>query len=186
MEDEAIVELYWARSEEAIPRTEEKYGPGCRRIAFNILRSHEDSEETVNDTYMQAWQSIPPAKPERLGLYLGRITRNLSLNRLKYRQAAKRDDRVTFSPLEELAEIVSGTPQPEGELFRRELLQALNEYLRNLPSFKRNVFLKRYWYGSSVKEIAEEFGKKEGTVSVLLHRLRAELARYLTERGIEL
>ncbi len=185
MEDKAIIGLYWARSEEAIPRTEEKYGSWCRRIAYNILRNEEDSEEAVNDTYLQAWQSIPPARPERLKLYLGRITRNLSLNRLKYRQASKRDERITFPALDDLSDIVSGKPQPEGELFRKELVQALNGYLRNLPSYKRNVFLRRYWYGDSVKTIADHFGKKEGTISVLLHRLRTELARYLTERGID-
>lgn len=186
MEDEKIIELYWQRSQEAVAATAEKYGPYCSAIAGHILHSPRDTEECVNDTWLAAWNAMPPHRPSILSAFLGRLTRNLAFNRYAYTRAEKRGGGETELVLDELAELVSGGEDSQTELERRELIRALNEFLGGLSEKKRAIFLLRYWYVHSVGDIAGRFAMKETAVSMVLHRLRRELRQYLTERGVAL
>ncbi len=186
MEDKKIVELYWQRNEAAITETSAKYGNYCTAIAMNILGIPEDAEECVNDTYVNAWNSMPPYKPNVLKTFLGRITRNLSFNRYKHNRAEKRGGGEVEVVLSELGECVSGAPSVEDELNRRELAKAIDDFLDSLSEKKRDIFVLRYWYSESVSKIAKQFIMKEGAVSMTLNRLRADLRGYLYERGFEI
>lgn len=186
MDDHEIVQLYWDRNEGAIPATAEKYESYCASIARNILDSREDAEECVNDTYLSAWNAMPPHRPKALSAFLGKITRNLALNRYKERRAEKRGGGALPQALDELAECVSGTEDVEGEIDRRELVEAIDAFLAGLPVRKRDIFVCRYWYFDSISEIAARFGMKTSNVSVTLSRLRKGLRDYLLERGFVL
>lgn len=186
MEDNAIVQLYWDRDEKAISATAEKYGAYCLSIAGNILGNTEDALECVNAAYLSAWNSIPPNRPERFCAYLGKIVRNLSFNLYKKDRAAKRGNGQVTLVLDELSELVSASCSPEEEWNRKQLAEAINAFLAELPAEKRNIFVCRYWYADSVKDIAKRFGLTQNNVSVTLNRLRAKLHRYLTERGFKL
>ena len=186
MEDEKIVQLYWQRDERAVSVTAEKYGPYCTAIAHNILRSPRDEEECVNDTWLAAWNAMPPHRPNILSAFLGRLTRNLAFNRYTRDRAEKRGGAETELVLDELAEVVSGTEDTHSELERRELVRELNVFLNALSAKKRAIFLQRYWYAHSVGDIAARWGMKETAVSMTLHRLRCGLRQYLTERGFVL
>ena len=183
MQDKEIIQLFWYRDQEAVNAARGQYGSYCGSIAMNLLQNHEDAEEILNDTFLKAWQSIPPARPDSLKIYLGRITRNLALNRIKYAQADKRDRRLSMF-LDELAEAASGDPLPEDEIAAAELTDHLNAFLAALPEDQRDMFLRRYWFGDSIREIAERHHKREGTISVTLHRIRLALSRYLNEKGV--
>lgn len=186
MEDSGIIALYWARDQEAIRATSEKYGAYCGSIAQNILGNRADAEECVNDTWLKAWDSMPPQRPAVLSAFLGRITRNLSLNRYHIRAAAKRGGGEAPLVLDELAEVVSGGESVEGALDRRELIRAIDRFLERLPPEKRSIFLCRYWYFDPVAEIAARFGRTENSVAVILSRLRQKLRRELLEGGFAL
>ncbi len=186
MEDAKIVQLYWDRNEQAIPETAGKYGSYCASIARNILGNAEDAEECVNDTYLHAWNAMPPHRPKMLATFLGKLTRNLSLNRSQYNDAEKRGSGQSAAVLDELGELVSGGDEPEQEVDRRELIEAINTFLDELPHGKRRIFVCRYWYFDSVSEIAARFGLTENRVSVTLSRLRRKLHDYLSERGFML
>jgi len=186
VEDAKIVQLYWDRDEQAIPETADKYGRYCTSIARNILGNKEDAEECVNDTYLNAWDAMPPHRPNMLSTFLGKITRNLSFNRYKHNTAEKRGGGELPLVLDELSELVSGTEDVGREVEYHELVKALNQFLQGLPMEKRMIFVRRYWYTDSVSEIANRFGMKEGTVSMTLNRLRNRLRNYLLERGFEL
>lgn len=186
MEDSKIVQLYWDRNEQAIPATSEKYGSYCASIAKNILGSEDDAEECVNDTYWNAWNSMPPHRPGMLSTFLGKITRNLSLNRYRHNTAGKRGGGEAVLVLDELTEIVSDTDSVEQEIDRRELVSAIDAFLGTLSAEKRGVFVRRYWYFDSVSEIASRSGMTENNVSVTLNRIRLKLRNYLLERGFEL
>lgn len=186
MDDVEIIRLYWDRNEQAIPATSDKYGNYCFTIARNILGNQEDAEECVNDTYLCAWNSMPPQRPSILSAFLGKLTRNLSLNRYKHNTADKRGGGKAPVVLDEIEELVSGTDGVEQEVDRRELIQAIDAFLDRLPADKRGVFVCRYWYFDSVSKIAAQFGMTENHVSVTLHRLRLKLHNYLLERGVEL
>ncbi len=146
MDDVKIVQLYWDRDEQAIPATSDKYGNYCISIARNILGSWEDAEECVNDTYMGAWNSMPPHRPHTLSTFLGKITRNLSLNRYKQNTADKRGGGEALVVMDEIAELVSDTDRVEQEVDRRELVKAIDAFLDGLPADKRRIFVCRYWY----------------------------------------
>lgn len=184
MDDRQIIALYNERSEAALSETAKKYGRYCRTIAYNILFNEEDSEECVNDTWMRAWDSIPPQCPERLSAFLGKITRNLALNRYKHNTREKRGGGQTMLVLEELAECVPGADSTEEAVEETLLVEALNGFLAELPAEKRKLFLRRYWYLSSVKEIATDFGLSESNVKMTLLRLRSKLKQTLEKEGI--
>lgn len=182
MDDEAIVRLYWARNEEAIPETARKYGRYCYAIAHNILGSREDAEECVNDAYLSAWNAIPPHRPHRLAAFLGKITRNLSLNRRKYRGADKRAGDAVALALDELAECVGQNIVDEA-VDGNALARELDRFLEGQPAQRRIYFVRRYWYLDSVSAIAARCGVSENSVSVTLNRMRKSLKAYLCERG---
>lgn len=186
MDDGQIVQFYWDRDERAIPATADKYGNYCTSIAKNILGNPEDAEECVNDTYMRAWNSMPPHRPNVLSAFLGKITRNVSLNRYKQNTADKRGGGEVPAVLEEIAELVSDTDSVEQEVDRRELVKAIDAFLDRLPTEKRSLFLCRYWYFDSVSNLASRFGMTENHVSVTLNRSRRKLHNDLLERGFDL
>ena len=186
LEDNRIVQLYWERSKEAVPATASKYGKYCTSIAMNITGSREDAEECVNDVYLNAWNSMPPHRPEVLSAFLGKLTRNISFNRYKYNAAEKRGGGELPLVFDELAGFVSGKENVECEFDRKELVKAIDAFLAALPPVKRSIFVCRYWYTDSISSIAVRHGMKEGAVSMTLNRLRAKLRKYLSERGFEL
>ena len=186
MEDSKIIQLYWDRNEQAISATSEKYGSYCTSIAKNILGNNETAEECVNDTYLNAWNSMPLHRPSILSAFLGRITRNLSFNRYKHNTADKRGGGETAAVLDELAQIVAGSSDVEQEVNCKELVRAIDAFLGALSPKKRSIFICRYWYTYSISDIAVRNGMKEGAISMTLNRLRLRLRSYLTERGFEL
>lgn len=186
MDDNKIVDLYWERSEAAISESQKKYGRYCHSIAYNILCSHEDAEECVNDTYIKAWNAMPPHRPERLSAFLGKITRNTALDRYVYAKAKKRSDGRTEVVLEEMAECVPDAKTSRCLADELALKEAINGFLRSLPAQKRIIFLRRYWYISSIREIADDYGLKESNVKVTLLRTRKMFKVYLEKEGIEL
>lgn len=186
MEDTQIVQLYWNRDEQAIPATDKKYGAYCTKIAKNIVGNYEDAEECVNDTYLNAWNAMPPHKPSVLSTFLGKITRNIAFNRYKHNTANKRGGGEMAVILDELAECVSGNDDVEQELDRKELMRTIDSFLETLTQDKRNIFIRRYWYSDSISDIAQRYGMKDGSVSVILNRSRLKLRNYLLERGYDL
>ena len=186
MDDAKIVQLYWDRNEQAILATADKYGNYCASIAKNILGNHEDAEECVNDTYLNAWNSMPPHRPSILSTFLGKIVRNLSIKRYKHNTADKRGGGQATVVLDEIAEFVSDADSVEQEIDRKELVTAIDSFLDRLPTDKRNIFICRYWYFDSISDIANRFRMTENNVSVTLNRLRLKLHNYLLERGFEL
>ena len=184
MDDSEIIELYFQRSEEAVTQTTSKYGKYCYQIAYHILSSREDSEESVNDTYLAAWNTMPPRRPNILSAFLGKLTRYISLDRWKKRSAQKRGGGQVALSLEELEECISGGDDPEKEVDRKELLRYLNRFLDALPETQRRVFVCRYWYLESIPEIAARFGFSESKVTAMLHRLREKLRARLQLEGL--
>lgn len=184
MEDSAILDMYFARSEQAITETDRKYGPYCYSVAYHILENRQDSEESVNDTYYSAWRGIPPRRPRQLGIFLGRITRNLAIDRWRERRAGKRGGGEMQLALDELSGCVPGGESPEGEVLRRELLKSVAAFLGTLPETERSVFLCRYWYFDSAQDIALHFGFSSGKVRSMLHRTRKKLQSHLKREGL--
>lgn len=184
MEDAQIIDLYFARSEQAIAATSHKFGNYLYSIAHNILSSHRDSEEAVNDTYLGAWRSIPPHRPVRLSTYLGKITRRISLEKWKAMHAQKRGGGEVTLALEELGECVSGCDSPETAMEMKELTQIINTFLKTLPETEQKVFLCRYWYLAPLKTIAKQFGFSESKVKSMLSRSRKKLKTHLQKEGI--
>ena len=185
MEDEKIIELYFARNDDAITETELKYGNYCYQVAFNILRYREDSEECVNDTFLKVWNSIPDDRPEHFSAYLCRITKRLALSKYRYNMAQKRqgDTHVSF---EELAEIVSGKDSPGDIAILKELSNAISDFLMNESVRNRKMFVRRYWYYDSIEMIAEAFRMNPRTVGSLLCRMRKRLKKHLKKEGYDL
>ncbi len=181
MDDERIVMLYWDRNENAISETATKYGKYCYSIAYNILRSHEESEECINDTWNGAWNTIPPERPTKLQYFLARITRNIAIDRYRHDNAQKRDTKKQ-SAIEEYWECVpSNDVSMDDEL---ALKQAIDSFLESLDAQTRIIFMRRYWYSMSVKEIARGMRISEGHISVILHRTRSKFKDHLTKKGI--
>ena len=186
MEDEQIVDLYWQRSDLAISKTNQKYGRYCHTIAYNILHNFEDSEECVNDTYWKAWGIIPPRKPKRLAAFLGKITRNLSLDVYRHYTADKRGNGEMSIALEELGDCVSSLGSLDDYADEMVLVDTLNRFLASLSAEHRKIFMRRYWYISSVKEIADDYGITESKVKMSLLRSRNQLKAVLEKEGIAL
>ena len=183
MEDFEIVEMYWDRNENAITETDRKYGKYCRKIAFSIVTNKEDMEECVNDTYLQTWNSLPPQRPERLSTYLGKICRNISINLYEKLTAEKRGGNETDACLDELSELIGGSSEVEEQLDLSVLTDLINKFLKKCEKQARTVFVQRYWYMMSVKEIAKENRMSDSNVKMTLSRTRDKLKVYLEEEG---
>ena len=182
MEDVKIIDLYFARSEEALRETEKKYGNYLRQVASRLLRSREDTEEILEDTWLAAWNSIPPQSPRRLQYYLARITRNLSLNRLDYEKAQCRSGTGTVL-LSELEECIPD-PRSQDRWEAREIGHALNRFLGTLPREERSLFLSRYFYGYSLEELTEKYRLPDHKIKYRLRKTRTQLASFLQQEGI--
>ena len=183
MEDRCIVELYWQRDESAIAETETKYGKYLHRIAYRILQDAGDAEECVNDTCYAAWNAMPPHCPSVLSAFLGKITRRISIDLLRKKNAEKRGSGEYALALEELEECISGSDNVEEIAEREELKNRINSFLRSLPAAERNVFMCRYWYMESVSEIAKRSGFSESKVKSMLYRTRNKLRTMLEKEG---
>ena len=183
MDDKSIVDLYFSRNQDAIAQTDKKYGRYCYSIAYNILTNKEDAEESVSDTYMTAWRSIPPRRPSALSAFLGKITRHISIDRWRERVATKRGGGEVPLALEELNDCISGMQDVEMEYERKEILNAYVKFLDALPATERRVFLCRYWYVESIETIADKFDFSESKVKTMLHRTRAKLRKQFAKEG---
>ena len=186
MDDDVIIRLYWDRDQSAIRATAEKYGSFLHSLSWNILRSHTDAEECVNDTYLRTWNAIPPARPTAFRAWLGRIVRNLSLDRWKSARAEKRGGDAVEMLLGELDDCVPTPDQVEKHLEDQEIARLISVFLRTLSSETRTIFLRRYWYGDSMTEIAAKLHCSEGKVKSSLFRTRKALRSYLEKEGVVL
>ena len=186
MQDEKIVELYWNRDESAIRETQEKYENYLYKIAYNILSDKEDSNESVNDTYLAAWNSMPPHKPNVLSTYLGKLTRRISIDIFRKRNRIKRQGSEYALSLTELQDCVSGNNSPEKDYEAQILGEAINTFLRTLSQDARNVFIGRYYFLDSVKDVAKYCGISESKAKTLLFRTRNSLREYLKKEGFDL
>ena len=186
MDDKAILELYRTRSDRAIKETSDKYGAYCYRIAYNILSCREDSQECVNDAYLAAWNTIPPKAPAILSTYLGKLTRYISLDRWKRRNAYKRGGGQMPLALEELGDCIPSANSVEESLELAELTRVLDRFLRELPEKECCIFLRRYWYVDGTREIARRYDMAEGSVKSTLYRTRQKLRACLEKEGVVL
>ena len=182
VEDEEIVRLYWERDERAIGESERKYGSLCRAVALRVLESPEDAEECVSDVWLRCWNAVPPQRPRLLGAFLAGITRNLALDRWRAARAERRGGGQTAMALEELEGCVSGKSL-EDESERRELVRALNGFLRGLSDRDRALFLRRYWSLDTLESVAAAEGMSVSAVHRRLGKLRAALAAHLEKEG---
>ena len=183
MEDCRIVELYWQKNAEAIRETDRKYGAYCFAIADHILHNKEESEECINDTWLNAWNAMPPQRPAKLQMFLAKITRNLAFNRFNTRSAKKRGGGEMALVLDELAECLVAESDVESEYEARELGQCLRRFVRALPERDGNVFVRRYFFTESAAEIAKRYGLTDNHVMVILSRTRKKLKTYLIKEG---
>ena len=184
MNDEQIIELYFERNEAAITKSKEKYGAYCLKIAMNILNDTLDSEECLNDTWFSAWRSIPPKRPSNLAAYLGKITRNLSINCYKMKHADRRIANQFTLSLDELSECVSVGDDVESDEQAGAIGASISQFLHTQNEFDRRVFVCRYFYCDSIAEIADRFQVSESRVKSLLFRLRAKLKIHMEQEGI--
>ncbi len=185
MDDISIVKLYHARDEAAISATADKYGVYCYTIAYNILKNHPDSEESVNDTYLKAWDLMPPNSPSILSAFLGKITRRISIDKWRRQHASRRGGGEVSLLLDELAECIPSGTDTETELDRKELANLINGFVSSLPDTERQVFLARYWYVKPVADIANELGFTVSKVKSMLLRTRKKLKIVLTKEGYQ-
>lgn len=186
MNDNEIIELFFQRNQDGILEAQQKYGAYCQSIARNILGSEEDSQECLNDLWLRAWNAIPPERPGLLRAWLGKVIRNLAINRYEARFAEKRrEDQYTLS-LSELDECIPDPRGTEEQAYVRELTAALNAFLETEHSIDRKIFVSRYFYCASVAETAEKLGLTQGQVKVRLHRCRERLRKYLRSREFDL
>lgn len=184
MEDREIVELYWKRDEAAIRETAQKYGGYCYAIAYNILRNAEDAKEGVNDAYMNAWNSMPPHRPEALSAFMGKVTRFVCLKRWRAFRAQKRGGGESALVYEELSDCIPDATEIDSAMQAREIAKVIDHFLETLPAVQRRVFVCRYWYFDSVASIGERFGFSESKVKSMLFRLRMKLMNRLKKEGI--
>ena len=177
MNDQDIIDLYFARKEQAIAETDKSYGKVCMQVSMNILDSRPDAEECVSDTYLHTWNSIPPTKPDSLCAFVCRITRNLSLNRLRDLRREKRNSELTVS-LDELEACIPAAAEDAGQL-----ADLLNDFLEGLDETNRVLFMGRYWYSYAIDNLAAQMGLTDKAVYMRLHKTREKLRAYLAERG---
>ena len=184
MDDTQIVELYWARKESAIEETAAKYGSYCRSIAGNILQNQDDAEECVNDTWLGAWNSMPPHRPSVLSTFLGKLTRRISIDKWRRTTAKKRGDGQLPLVLAELEDCVSDGKSIEEETERKLLAEIIATFVKSLPETEQKIFLCRYWYMDSVSSIATRFRFSESKVKSMLFRTREKLRTCLEKEGL--
>ncbi len=185
MDDNGIIDLFWKRSEQAIRETEIKYGKLCVHLAKNILLNVEDAEECVNDTYLGAWNAMPPARPSVLCAFIMRITRNFALKKIEYNTAQKRNPEVEVS-LTELDDCISGIENVEHQYEAKVLAEHISDFLRVQDFESRNVFIRRYWFYDSICDIAARFSMSESKVKSLLFRTRNKLKTHLVKEGFDI
>lgn len=183
MEDKNIVDMYWARNENAITETANKYGKYCFSIAFNILSNTEDAEESVNDSYLNAWNSMPPHRPAIFSTFIGKITRFISLKKWRDKRTQKRGSGNIDYAYEELSECIPASGGIEEFLETQELAKIIDAFLDTLPAAEEKVFICRYWYFDSISAISNQFGFSESKVKSILHRTRKKLLSKLIEEG---
>ena len=183
MEDSKIVDLYWERSEQAISETQNKYGHYCLSIARNILHTREDAQESVNDTYLAAWNAMPPNRPRVLSTFLGKLTRRISIDRWRILSADKRGGGNTALALEELAECIPGGSDPEAEVEAKELASTIGSFLDTLSSTERQIFLMRYFDLTNIQNISSKFNMSPSKVKSMLFRIRNKLREHLEKEG---
>lgn len=183
IEDEKIIELFFERSEQGIRELDNKYGKVCLKLSCNIVNDRQDAEECVNDAYLGAWNTIPPARPDPLLTYVCKIVRNISLKMYYRKEAAKRNSHYTIA-MEEIETCIAGPAAVEAEIDAIELARIIESFLDTLTVENRVIFMRRYWFSSSCKDIAELVGLSEKTVSVRLTRIRQKMKVYLTEREV--
>ena len=183
MEDARIVDLYWARSETAIDETSAKYGKYCYAIAYNILANAEDADESVNDTYLAAWNSMPPQRPSVLSSFLGKLTRRISIDKWRAHNAEKRGSGEITLALDELCDCVPSGRSVEQTVETAELGKAIDCFVMSLPLTERRVFICRYWYLDSIRSISERFAFSQSKIKTTLFRCRNELREYLEKEG---
>ena len=184
MNDQDIVALYWQRSERAIDETAQKYGSYCRCIAYNILENGEDADECLNDTWLAAWNAMPDKRPSRLAPFLAKITRNFALTKIVRRSAKKRGGSETMLALEELDACIASGYDLQQELENRELGRAIERFVERLPEDEQLVFVSRYFYLASEREIAQKLGRSRSGVSAILKRTREKLKQYLIKEDL--
>ncbi len=184
MDDEKIIELYWSRSEAAISETDCKYGNYCFSIAKNILANKEDAEESVSDTYLAAWNAMPPQRPSLLATFLGKITRNLAIDRWRAQNRQKRGGGEIILALEELEDCIGAGQSVDAAMERKRFVSVFNHFLDTLPETERRIFLCRYWYLDPVAEIADRFGFSVSKVTSMLHRTRKKLHTVLEKEEL--
>jgi RNA polymerase sigma factor (sigma-70 family) len=183
VEDEKIVDLFWERSESAIIETEKKYGQYCKTIAINILGNSEDAKECENDAYHALWNTIPPNRPSVLKAYLGRILRNIAIDKYDYNTAQKRNSKFDLI-LSELEECIVSPANVELQYEQGEIAKRISEFLWTIDKENRIVFVRRYWYSDSIASIAAQFGMSESKVKSMLFRMRNRLKIYLEKEGV--
>ena len=184
MEDGKIIDLYWARSQQAIAESEEKYGPYCHTIARRILDREEDAEECVNDTWLRAWNAMPPQRPGILSAFFGKLTRNLSLDRWRRLKAAKRGGNQVELALHELEDCLPDRRSPDEALEAEETAALISAFLRRQPELDRALFVRRYFHLEPLDELGVRFGLSAGQVKSRLHRLRVRLREELEREGV--
>lgn len=184
MEDEKIIDLYWARDEAAIHETDVKYHHYCGAIALRILENMEDAEECVNDTWLHTWNAVPPERPNILSVFLGRITRNLSIDRYRMKHAARRRSNMETVDLE-LADL-EGRYHLDAQIEDRVIARAISDFLRQTDTFSRILFVRRYWYLESIHDLAERYNVSESKVKSNLFRTRKALRQHLLEEGVSI
>ncbi len=184
MNDADIVDLYWRRSDEAVIETQKKYGGYCYTIAFGFLGNAQDAEECVNDTWLEAWNAMPQNRPDRLGVFVGKITRALSFDRFRRGHAQKRGGGELPLVLEELRDCIPSVPSAAQAVEDAELERIVNEFLHTLPARDCNIFLRRYWYAEPLVDIARRYGLKLNTVKTILFRTRSKLRAFLETEGM--
>lgn len=185
MEDTSIIKLYWDRDENAIKETDKKYGKLCYRLADNILKNKEDTEECVNDTFLKLWNSIPDDSPNHFAAYICQIVKRLALSKFRYNTAGKRCSENNIS-YDELSEFVSETKNPEDVSILAELSNSISDYLSKESKQNRVIFIRRYWYYDSTEDIAQALNISPKTVWSILSRMRKRLKKYLQKEGYEL
>ena len=183
MEDEKIIDLFFARSEQGIRELDNQYGAICRSLSYNIVNNRQDAEECVNDAYLGVWNTVPPARPSPLLAYLCRIVRNLSLKAYWKKNAAKRSSVYTIA-MEEIEACVADRKTVEDEIEARELARIMEAFLDTLTLENRVIFMRRYWFSDSCRDIAGLMGLTEKNISVRLTRIRQKMRQYLMERGV--